>query len=141
VTTAWRTRQELVHQVTLLAKQGETRRAIARALGVSRNTVRALLDAHAARREDMAQIAVAARPSRAPRPSKLDGWKPRVAALIAKYADITAQRVFEMLRAEGFTGGYSGVKKYLRAVRPPPKPTPSQTTPDYGPGEMSESDW
>jgi transposase len=141
VTTAWRTRQELVHQVTLLAKQGETRRAIARALGVSRNTVRALLDAHAAGREDVAQIAVAARPSRAPRPSKLDGWKPRVAALIAKYADITAQRVFEILRAEGFTGGYSGVKKHLRAVRPPPKPTPSLTTPDYGPGEMSESDW
>jgi transposase len=138
---AWRTREELAHQVTLLARQGETRRAIARALGISRNTVRALLDAHAAGRADVAQLAVAARPSRAPRPSKLDTWKPRVAALIAKYADITAQRVFEILRAEGFTGGYSGVKQYLRTVRPPPKPTPSLTTPDYGPGEMSESDW
>jgi transposase len=127
----------LAHQVTLLAKRGEARRA----LGVSRNTVRSLLDAHAAGREDVAQIAVMARPPRAPRPSKLDAWKPRVAALIAKYADITAQRVFERLRAEGFTGGYSGVKKHLRAVRPPPKPTPSLTTPDHGPGEMAESDW
>jgi transposase len=141
VITAWRTREELAHQVTLLAKQGETRRAIARVLGVSRNTVRKLLDAHAAGREDVAQLAVAARPLRAPRPSKLDTWKPRVAALIAKYAGITAQRVFEILRAEGFTGGYSGVKHHLRAVRPPPKPTPSLTTPDYAPGEMSESDW
>ncbi len=139
--TAWRTREELAHLITLLAKQGATRRAIARALGVSRNTVRKLLEAHAAGREDVAQSAVPARPARAPRPSKLDAWKPRVAALIAKYADITAQRVFEILRAEGFTGGYSGVKKHLRAVRPPPKPTPSLTTPDYGPGEMSESDW
>ena len=25
--------------------------------------------------------------------------------------------------------------------RASPKPTPSLTTPDYGPGEMSESDW
>jgi len=136
VSTAWRTREELAHQITLLAKQGETRRAISRALGVSRNTVRKLLDAHAAGREDAAHSAVAARPSRAPRPSKLDAWKPRVAALVAKYADITAQRVFEILRGEGFTGGYSGVKKHLRAVRPPPKPTPSLTTPDYAPGEM-----
>jgi hypothetical protein len=49
--------------------------------------------------------------------------------------------VFEILHAEGFTGGYSGVKQHLRAVRPPPRPTPSLTTPDYAPGEMSESDW
>lgn len=141
MSSAWQTREELAHRIILLAKQGETRRAIARALGISRNTVRKLLDAHAAGREDAAHIAVTPRPSRAPRPSKLDAWKPRVAALIAKYADITAQRVFEILRAEGFTGGYSGVKQHLRVVRPPPKPTPSLTTPDYAPGEMSESDW
>lgn len=58
--TAWRTREELAHQITLLAKQGATRRAIARALGVSRNTVRKLLDAHAAGREDVAQMSVIA---------------------------------------------------------------------------------
>jgi transposase len=44
--SAWRSREELVHQVALLAKQGESRRAIARALGVSRNTVRTLLATH-----------------------------------------------------------------------------------------------
>ncbi len=140
MTSAWRTRAELAHQVTLLAKQGASRRAIARALGVSRNTVRTLLAAHAEGR-DTAQVAIAPRPRRAPRPSKLDAWRPRVAALMAKYADITAQRVFEILRAEGFDGGYTGVKRHVRAVRPPPKPAPSLTTPDYGPGEMAESDW
>jgi transposase len=140
MTSAWRTREELAHQVALLAKQGESRRAIARALGVSRNTVRTLLAAHAQGR-DAAQVAIAPCRTRAPRPSKLDAWRPRVAALMAKYADITAQRVFEILCAEGFDGGYTGVKRYVRAVRPPPKPTPSLTTPDYGPGEMAESDW
>lgn len=139
MTSAWRTRQELAHQVTLLAAQGESRRAIARALGVSRNTVRTLLAAHAKGRE-VPHIAVTSRPARAPRPSKIDAWRPRVTALMARYADITAQRVFEILRGEGFDGGYTGVKRHVRAMRPPPRPTPSLTTPDYGPGEMAESD-
>jgi transposase len=140
MTAVWRRRQELAHQVALLAKQGASRRAIARALGVSRNTVRTLLAAHAEGRETE-HLAIAPRPSRAPRAAKIDAWKPRVAALMAKFADITAQRVFEILRSEGFDGGYTGVKRHVRAMRPPPKPPPSLTTPDYGPGEMSESDW
>jgi transposase len=140
MTSTWRSRAELAHQVTLLAKQGESRRAIARAVGVSRNTVRTLLAAHAQGR-DTEHVALTPRPRRAPRAAKIDAWRSRIAELMAKFADITAQRVFEMLRAEGFDGGYTGVKRHVRAMRPPPKPTPSLTTPDYGPGEMSESDW
>lgn len=140
MTVTWRSREELAHQVALLAKQGAARRAIARALGVSRNTVRTLLEAHAQGR-DTEHVAVTLRPSRAPRASKLDSYRPRVAELMAHFADITAQRVFEILREEGFDGGYTAVKRHVRAVRPPPKPTPSMTTPDYGPGKMSESDW
>ena len=138
--TAWRNREELAHQVALLAKQGTARRAIARALGVSRNTVRTLLAVHAQDR-DIEHVAVTPRRTRAPRASKIDDWRPRVAELMAKFADITAQRVFEILRGEGFDGGYTGVKRHVRAMRPPPKPTPSLMTPDYGPGEMAESDW
>ena len=141
MTATWQTRAELAHQVTLLAAQGQPRRAIARALGVSRNTVRALLVAHAAGRDDTAPLAIVPRPTRAPRAAKVDAWKPRIAALMAKYVDITAQRVFEILRAEGFSGGYTGVKRHVRRVRPPRRPTPSLTTPDYGTGEMAENDW
>lgn len=142
MTAGWRTREELAHQVALLATQGTARRAIARALGVSRNTVRALLAAHALGR-DAEHVALSPRPSRAPRSSKLDAWRPRVAALLAKYLEppITAQRVFETLRDEGFDGGYTAVKRCVLAMRPPPKPTPSLTTPEYGPGEMAENDW
>ena len=86
-------------------------------------------------------VALAPTPKRAPRASKLDAFKPRVAELIARFPDITAQRVFEILRSEGFDGGYTAVKKHMRTARPAPKPTPSLTTPDYGPGEMAESDW
>jgi transposase len=140
VTTRWRTREELVHLVVTLAKQGTTRRAIARALGVSRNTVRTVFDAHTAGR-DAEHIALAPRPSRAPRSTKLDLHKARIGELTGRYPDITAQRVFEILRDEGVDASYSGVKRYVRMLRPPPRPTPSLATPDYAPGEMSESDW
>jgi transposase len=138
--TAWHTREELIAHVVSLAKQGLTRRAIARALQVSRNTVRTLLREHEAGRSSE-QIALPQRPTRAPRPSKLDPYKPRVQELMARYPEITAQRIFEILRDEGFVGGYTAVKKHVRKERPRPKPTPSLTTPSYGPGEMSESDW
>ena len=140
MTRIWRTREELAHQVVVLDKQGESRRAIGRALGVSRNTVRVLLDAHHAGRE-VEHVALSPKPTRAPRPSKLDAFELRVRELLARFADITAQRVYEILKDEGFDGGYTAVKRRMRAMRPPPKPTPSLETPDYGPGEMSESDW
>ena len=140
MTAHWRSREQLVHQVVTLARDGVSRRAIARAVGISRNTVRAVLAAHAHARE-AEHVALPPIPTRAPRASKLDAFTPRVAELTARFADITAQRVFEILRSEGFGGGYTAVKKHMRRVRPVPTPTPSLTTPDYGPGEMAESDW
>jgi transposase len=139
--TTWQTREELTARILLLDRQGQPRRAIARALGVSRNTVRAILLAHVADREVTAPSAIPPPPTRAPRPKKIDTWRPRAAALLVRYPDITAQRLFEILREEGYTGGYTGIKKHLRALRPPPTPTPSLTTPDYAPGEMAENDW
>ncbi len=139
-TRSWRSREELVHHIITLAKDGLSQRAITRAIGVSRNTVKAFLAAHQAGR-DTERVAIEPRPTRAPRASKLDPFTPRVAELMVRFGDITAQRVFETLRSEGFSGGYTAVKKYLRKVRPPPRPTPSLQTPDYGPGEMAESDW
>ena len=140
MTAPWRSREQLVHQVVTLARDGVSRRAIARAVGVSRNTVKTVLASHA-RSRAAEHVALAPTPKRAPRASKLDAFKPRVAELIARFPDITAQRVFEILRSEGFDGGYTAVKKHMRTARPAPKPTPSLTTPDYGPGEMAESDW
>jgi len=136
----WRTREELAHEVLVLSKQGQSRRAIGRALGVSRNTVRALCNAHEAGRE-VEHVAIEPRPSRAPRAAKVDAYAARVAELMTRFPDITAQRVYEILKDEGFDGGYTGVKRYVRRMRPPPRPAPSRVTPDYGPGEMSENDW
>jgi len=136
----WQTRQDLAHEVVLLDRQKVARRAIARALGVSRNTVKKILEAHIEQREE-GHAALAAPPPRLPRGSKLDPFKPRVPELLKEYPDITAQRVFEILSGEGFTGGYTAVKKHVRKVRPKPAPKPSLETPVWGPGKMAESDW
>ena len=136
----WRTREELLHAVVIMAKQGQSQRAITRALGVSRNTVRVLLAEHAEGRV-VEHSTVSPPPTRAPRPSKLDAFKPRFGELLARFPNITAQRVFEILKDEGFTGGYSAVKREMRVARPPARPTPSLVTPTYEPGQMAESDW
>lgn len=136
----WQTRQDLVHEVVLLARQKVPRRAIARAVRASRNTVRKILEAHVEQRE-AGHVAVVAPPPRLPRPSKLDPFKPRVPQLLKDFPEITTQRVFEILTTEGFTGGYTSVKKYVRKVRPKPPPKPSLQTPAWGPGKMAESDW
>src|SRR5271154_5237387 len=140
MTVTWHTREELIVQLVTLHRQGLSRRAISRVLGISRNTVRVLCAAHGAARETEHQ-ALAKPPLRAPRASKVDAYQVRVAELLRQYPDITAQRVFETLREEGFTGGYTAVKKYVRRLRPPPRPQPSLTAPEYGPGEMAENDW
>lgn len=141
MTTTWHTREQLLQQLVTLYRNGLSRRAIARVLGISRNTVKVMLAAHTAAREETGQPAIPVRPPRAPRASKVDAYAARVTELLGQYRDITAQRVFETLREEGFSGGYTAVKKYVRAQRPPPRPTPSLATPEYGPGEMSENDW
>jgi transposase len=141
MTIMWRSRAELVHQIVTLARDGTMKRAIARALGVSRNTVKAVLAAHALQRAAAEHSALPPTSARAPRSKKVDGFEGRIVELFERYPDITAQRVFEILTTEGFDGGYTAIKKYVRNVRPPPKPKPSLTTPSYGPGEMAESDW
>ena len=138
--TSWSSREELVHQTVTLYRQRLSRRAIARALGISRNTVRKILTQHARRREQ-GHAALEPKPTHTPRPTKLDAYHGQIAELLSRYPEITAQRVFEELRGAGCAGSYTQVKVYVRRVRPRPKVKPSLPTPTYGPGKMAESDW
>lgn len=138
--SAWSTREELVHQVVTLNAQGLRRRAIARALSISRNTVRKILLQHEAARQTPHR-ALPQPPKRVPRNKKIDAFASQVTDLLARFPKITAQRVFEELKNAEFDGGYTGVKTYVRRVRPRPSVTPSLATPVYPPGEMAESDW
>src|SRR5207244_4314918 len=112
---------------------------IARSLGVSRNTVRKILE-----RQQIARstpIDVLAKPARAPRETKVTPFAAKVTELLAKHPDMTAQRVFEELVDAGYQGKYTTIKEHVRCERPRPSVEPSLPTIEYGPGEMSESDW
>ena len=130
---------QLVHDVVRLHKSGMTWRAIARALHISRNTVRAIVTSHDDARAQVHSALALPRSSK--RPSKLDAFRKRIDGLLELYSDITAQRVFEILREEGFDGGYTQVKVLVRNIRPKKAPKPSLETPPRVPGDMGECDW
>lgn len=124
-------------QALQLYREGTSGRAIARVLGISRNTVRRLVAGHERRRHEGVSTLPSLPP---PRPSRLDEHAGTIAELLHRYPDITAQRVFEELRAKGYVGGYTMVRERVLRERPKP-PVISLPTPEHGPGEMAESDW
>lgn len=129
-----------IQQIVQLETEGVSRRAIARAFHMSRNTVKDILEEHAAKRESVHSALPTPR-ARQARPSKLDPFRADIAGLFKIYPDITAQRVFEILREKGFDGGYAAVKLLVRRLRPKPAPKPSLETPPREPGDMAECDW
>jgi transposase len=128
------TAEELRNRIIARWQAGASGRAIARELGVSRSTVRETLTAYEA-------VRAGADPSaRFARPSKLDAWAPTIQSLVSRYPDITAARVHEELRAQGFTGGYSIVRDRLRVVRPNPSRQPTVRF-ETGPGLQAQMDY
>jgi transposase len=113
-------------QALLLHRDGTSARAIARALGISRNTVRRLVAGHERRRLEGASALPSPPP---PRPSQLDVHADTIAELLRRFPDITAQRVFEELRAQGYKGGYTMVRERVQRARPK-SPIISLPTPD-----------
>ena len=72
------------------------------------------------------------------RPSKLDPFKDKIIRMIESYP-YTAQQVYQRLREEGFPGGYTAVKKFVRKVRP--KREKAFLTLAFAPGECAQVDW
>jgi len=112
------TRNEIVRQ----RQAGQSTRQIARALGTTRRTVKRVLDGVQAARsgqEPTAPLKPVAR-----RPSRLDAYGGVIDELLRRYPTITAVRVWEELRAGGYTGCYSVVRDQVRRVRPRPTQEP-----------------
>jgi transposase len=79
------------------------------------------------------------RPRKSPaRTSKLDPFKPQIVQLLEKYPYSAAQGL-QRLRTQGFDGGYSIVKAYVRTVRP--KRQAAFLKLAFAPGECAQVDW
>jgi len=120
-------------EIGVLKKHGQGIRAIAKATGVSRNTVRRYL-----RGGD--EAATRKRPPK--RPEKLDPYKGYIIERMAAAAPdvIPAAVLLREIKARGYDGGYTRVKQFVRALMPPPKPDPVVRF-ETEPGEQMQADW
>jgi transposase len=109
--------------------QGHSVRAIARQLGISRNSVRKYLRSPG--------IPTAA--PRRPRPSALDPYKDYVRVRLADGMDNCVVLLRE-LQARGYTGRYSILKDYVRPFRQRLAVLPTRRF-ETAPGEQAQVDW
>ena len=123
--------------IVTLTQRGWSHRRLAREMGISRNTVRAVLERRS-RERDGGHSALPGPKIR--RPSLLDPHRSFIANKLAEYPDITAVRLLEELRREGFEGEYTIVRQHLRERRPKAKAAPSKRI-ETGPGKQGQQDW
>lgn len=76
---------------------------------------------------------------RAQRASKLDPYKPIIVRWLERHPYSAAQVYQRLQREEGYTGGESILKAYVRAVRPVRHP--AYLTLAFAPGEAAQVDW
>ena len=97
-------------------EQGVGKTELARRFGVSRRTVYHWIETAQLDR-DLDEEVVSYTP-RPPVARKIDAFKGIIEARLQMYPRLTAQRLFEEVRADGYGGGYSQLKVYVRSVRP-----------------------
>ena len=122
-------------------EQGVPKAAIARHVGVSRETIYRWIATGQLDRE-LDDEAVRYRP-RAPAPSKLDPYKGIIDTRLADYPRLSAVRLFNEVQAAGYRGGYGQVKRYVRGVRPqePVEPVRRFETPPGHQGQVDFADF
>jgi transposase len=119
--------------------QGESISAIARDLGLTRNTVKRALrfegEAFECRRVRRPM------PKLGPYLAALDSWLEAEEKLPARERR-TAQRLYEGLCLEGYTGTVDGVRRYMRSFDRRRHPVTTAFIPQtFAPGEAYQFDW
>ncbi len=96
-------------------EQGVAQAEIARGLSVGRRIVYNWIAADGKLGKGACEGEYGPRPSRA---SNLDCFKGIIAARLVAYPQLSAVRLFDEVKAAGYTGGYDQVKRPVREVRP-----------------------
>ena len=73
-----------------------------------------------------------------PRGSVLDPFKPRITRLLDTHP-YSAQHIFQRLREEGYGGGITILRDYVRRIRPTKRPVYLKL--HFAPGECAQVDW
>ena len=73
-----------------------------------------------------------------PRSSKLDPFKPRITRLLDTHP-YSAQQIFQRLCEEGYRGGMTILRTYIRRIRPAKRPVYLKL--HFAPGECAQVDW
>ena len=68
----------------------------------------------------------------------LDTFKPRITRLLDTHP-YSAQQIFQRLREEGYRGGVTILRDYVRRIRPTKRPVYLKL--HFAPGECAQVDW
>lgn len=113
-------------------EQGVSKTELAKRFGISRRTVYHWIETGQLDR-DLDGQAARYRP-RPPVATRLDPYKGIIQARLEAFPLLSAQRLFEEVRAAGYPGGYTQLKEHVRQVRPAAPPDPVvrfETPPGY----------
>jgi transposase len=128
--------EELRNEIIRRWQGGASMRRLARELRLARDTVHAVVRRWQAERAGQATEADV----RTRRPSLVDPFHETIQQLLQRYPDITTTRIFEELRAQGFTGGLSIVRERVLQLRPQPLRQPVQRF-ETAPGAQAQMDY
>jgi len=132
-------RQQLHHLIITMHAEGSSIRALSRHFGVSRNSVRRMLRADRAQREQGHDLLLDKK-KMLPRGSKLDPFIPLMKELLGKFPHLTAVRMSEELKDAGYQGGLTILREKLSSLRPKPKGEPVIRF-ETEPGVQAQMDW
>jgi transposase len=103
------------HEIQVLLKAGLSQAEVARIAGVSERTVRSVeAEAPVAAVDDAAERAR----RRLGRPSKVEGFRNEVAALLAQEPELMTLEVLRRMRQRGYTGGKTALYELVSSLRP-----------------------
>lgn len=119
-------------------EEGQSKSAVARKLGISRDTLHRLIRTGQLDR-DLDEEPVRYK-ARRPVATKLEPYKPMLLARLKAYPELSAERLYREIQAAGYPGGYTQVKEFVRKARPRPAPEPVVRF-ETAPGHQMQVDW
>jgi len=129
--------ESLDNTIITLHGQGWSIRRLSRELKISRRRLRRVLVSNSVLRDTTPADVIIPKKKRQ---SKLDPYKEFIAELLAKYPDITGQRVYEHLREKEYDGKTTILRDYLSSIRRVVSKTPVRLV-ETDPGQRGAHDW